>query len=56
MRKPTSGLCQARKTWDKQTLETTNAEGNKTSREAHDFQVVLGVGKVAKDSEGDGKL
>jgi hypothetical protein len=56
LRKPTSGLCQARKTWGKQTLETANAEGNKTSREAHDFQVVLGVGKVAKDSEGDGKL
>jgi hypothetical protein len=35
MRKRKSGECQARKTWEKQAPETANAEGYKTSREAH---------------------
>jgi hypothetical protein len=35
MRKRKSGECQGWKTWEKQAPETANAEGNKTSREAH---------------------
>jgi len=50
LRKPKSVQCQAWKAWDKQTPETARAEGKKTSREAHS-KTVLGVGKVAKNSE-----
>jgi len=35
MRKRKNGQCQALKTWGKQAPDTTNTEGNKTSREAH---------------------
>jgi chromatin remodeling complex protein RSC6 len=35
MRKRKSGQCQAEKTWGKQAPDTENAEGKRTSREAH---------------------
>jgi hypothetical protein len=35
MRKRKSGECQTRNVWEIHAPETANAEGNKTSREAH---------------------